>query len=38
MKISHKFVTSPDNLVTNRKNLVANATVLVAMSSPDFEH
>ena len=34
MKISRKFATSPDNLVANGKILVANATVLVAMSSP----
>ena len=34
MKISHKFATSPDILVGNEKNLVANVTVLIAMSSP----
>ena len=34
MKTSRKFVTSPDILVAKGKNSVANATVLVAISSP----
>ena len=33
VKISRKFATSPDILVAKGKNLVANATVLVAISS-----
>ena len=33
-KTSRKFVTSPDILVAKRKNSVADATVLVAISSP----
>ena len=34
MKTSCKFATSPDILVAKGKNSVANATVLVAISSP----
>ena len=34
MKITRKFVTSPDILVAKGKNLVANATVLVTSLSP----
>ena len=36
MKISRKFATSLDILVAKGTNLVANATVLVAISSPEF--
>ena len=36
MKIHRKFATSPDILVAKGKNLVANATVLVALSSPVY--
>ena len=32
--MSRKFATSPDILVAKGRNLVANATVLVAISSP----
>ena len=35
--ISRKFTTSPDILVAKGRNSVANATVLVAISSPDLE-
>ena len=35
MKTSRKFATSPDILVAKGKHSVANATVLVAISSPD---
>jgi len=38
VKISRKFATSPDILVAKGKNLVANATVLVAISSPASGH
>ena len=40
VKTSCKFATSPDILVTKRKNSVANATVLVALLSFDkqFSH
>ena len=34
MKTSRKFATSPDILVAKGKHSVANATVLVAISSP----
>ena len=34
MKTSRKFATSPDILVAKGKNTVANATVMVAVSSP----
>ena len=34
MKTSRKFAASPDILVAKGKNSVANATVLVAISSP----
>ena len=34
MKTSRKFATSPNVLVADGKNSVANATVLVAISSP----
>ena len=34
MKTSCKFATSPDTLVAKGENSVANATVLVAISSP----
>ena len=34
MKISRKFATSLDILVAKGTNLIANATVLVAISSP----
>ena len=36
MKTSRKFATSPDILVAKGKNSVANATVLVAISSPEL--
>ena len=35
MKTSRKFATSPDILVAKRKNSVADATALVAISSPE---
>jgi len=36
MKIGHKIATTVEVLVAKGKILVANATVLVAISSPDF--
>ena len=36
MKISRKFATSLDILVAKGTNLVAIATVLVAISRPDY--
>ena len=38
MKTSRKFATSPDILVAKGKHSVANATVLVAISSPAIEN
>ena len=38
MKTSRKFATSPDILVAKGKHSVANATVLVAISSPGSHH
>ena len=35
--MSRKFATSPDILVAKGRNSVANATVLVAISSPAFD-
>ena len=37
MKTSRKFATSPDILVAKGKNSVANATMLVAISSPELQ-
>ena len=38
MRTSRKFATSPDFLVAKGKNSVANATVLVAISSPGYSY